>query len=215
MMIELTQKLLKSIPIFSKLDVNELSELEQISKLKDYKNNQILFYEGEESLNLHILIDGKIEIFKTNNKGKEIPLKQFHPFSFVAEVSNYNHIQFPASAKSIENSTILLINYKEFEKKLLYNKSIATMILKSIANKVIVLEKLISENLTMDATQRIAKFIYEDEDVLLNQKHHIIANKLNITPVTFSRILKKFKEQNIISSNNHILDKNLLKEEFS
>jgi len=214
-MIELTQKLLVTIPIFSKLSKSELLELEKISKLKSYENNQIVFYEGDESSSLHILIDGIVEIFKTNVKGKEIPLKQFHPFSFVAEVSNYNHIRFPASAKSIGSSTVLLIDYIEFEKKLLYNKSIISMILKSISNKVLVLEKLISENLTMDATQRIAKFIFENEDEFLTQKHHIIANKLNITPVTFSRILKKFKQQNIVSSKNHILSMDLLKKEFS
>jgi len=214
-MIELTQQLLKNIPVFSGLTSKELSLLQNISKLEYHQDKQILFYEGDESLNLYILLEGKIDIFKTNIKGKEIKLKQFLPFSFIAEVSNYNHIQFPASAKSIGDSTVLSIDYAKFEKELLYHKTIAPMIIKSIANKVLVLEKLISENLTMDATQRIAKFIYEDSDMFLNQKHHIIANKLNITPVTFSRILKKFREQNIISSTNHILDKDLLKKEFS
>ena len=214
-MTNLTLQLLQSIPIFSKLDSDELKLLQKISKLKSYKSNQIIFYEGEESLNLHIVIDGKVDIFKTNIKGKEISLKQFIPFSFIAEISNYNHIKFPASAKTIEDSTILIINYKEFEQNLLYHPSIASNIIESISKKVLTLEKLISENMTMDATQRIAKFIYENENLFLNQKHHILANKLNITPVTFSRILKKFKQQKIISLNNHILDKDLLKKEFS
>jgi len=214
-MTKLTLQLLQSIPIFSKLDSNELKLLQKISKLKSYKSDKIIFYEGEESLNLHIVIDGKVDIFKTNTKGKEISLKQFIPFSFIAEISNYNHIKFPASAKTMEDSTILLINYKEFEQNLLYRPSIASIIIESISKKVLTLEKLISENMTMDATQRIAKFIYENEKLFLNQKHHILANKLNITPVTFSRILKKFKQQKIISLNNHILDKDLLKKEFS
>ena len=214
-MTNLTLQLLQSIPIFSKLDSSELILLQKISKLKKYKNNQIIFYEGDESLNLHIVIDGKVDIFKTNIKGKEISLKQFIPFSFIAEISNYNHIKFPASAKTMEDSTILLINYKEFEHNLLYHPSIASIIIESISKKVLTLEKIISENMTMDATQRIAKFIYENEEEFLNKKHHIIANKLNITAVTFSRILKKLKEKGLISLNNHILNKNLLKKEFS
>jgi CRP/FNR family transcriptional regulator len=211
---KLTEELLKNIPVFSELTSTELSLLQKFSKLESYKENQILFYEGDESLKLYILLEGKIDIFKTNSKGKEIKLKQFLPFSFIAEVSNYNHIQFPASAKFITDSTVLAIDYAKFEENLLYHKNIAPIIIKSMASKVLDLEKLISENLTMDATQRIAKFIYENDSMFLNQKHHIIANKLNITPVTFSRILKKFREQYIISSTNHILDKELLKKCF-
>jgi len=214
-MTKLTLKLLQSIPIFSKITSDELKQLKQISTLKKYVKNQIIFYEGDESFNLHILIDGKIDIFKTDTKGKEIILKQFLPFSFIAEVSNYNHIKFPASAKAFEDSIVLIINYKKFETSLLYHPSIASNIIESISNKVLTLEKLISENMIMDATQRIAKFIYENEEQFLNNKHHIIANKLNITAVTFSRILKKFREKGLISLNNHILDKNLLKKEFS
>ncbi len=214
-MIKLSTELLNNIPVFNGLDSKELNLLKNISKLKFYKDSQIVFYEGDDSLNLYILIDGKIDIYKTNLKGKEIKLKQFLPYSFIAEVSNYNHIQFPATAKSVGESIVLSIDYQQFEEKLLYHKSIAPMIIKSISNKVLVLEKLISENLTMDATQRIAKFIYENGECLINQKHHIIANRLNITPVTFSRILKKFKQQDIISSTNYILDKKLLKKEFS
>ena len=214
-MIKLSTELLNNIPVFNGLDSKELNLLKNISKLKFYKDSQIVFYEGDDSLNLYILIDGKIDIYKTNLKGKEIKLKQFLPYSFIAEVSNYNHIQFPATAKSVGESIVLSIDYQQFEEKLLYHKSIAPMIIKSISNKVLVLEKLISENLTMDATQRIAKFIYENSECLINQKHHIIANRLNITPVTFSRILKKFKQQDIISSTNYILDKKLLKKEFS
>jgi len=212
---KLTQQLLKSIPTFSKLTDSELLLLKDISSIKFLNNNEILFYEGDESLNLHILLKGIIEVFKTDLKGKEIILKEFKPFSFIGEVSNYNQIKFPASSKSMNDSIILKIDYKKFEKELLYNPSIAPIILKSVANKVVVLEKIISENLTMNATQRIAKFIYENENSFLNKKHHELANRLNITPVTFSRILKKFKNKYIISVDNCIINKKLLKKEFS
>ncbi len=211
---ETTQKILKSIPAFSKLKDKELLFLKNISHIKILKNNEILFYEGAESLKLHIVIKGIIEVFKTDTKGKEIVLKQFTPYSFIAEVSNYAHINFPASSKSIGDSLVLIIDYKKFEEKILYYPSVAPFILKSIVNKVMALEKIISDNLTMNATQRVAKFIYENETYLSTNKHHEIANILNITPVTLSRILRKFKKNQIISLDDHVLDKNLLKKEF-
>ncbi len=211
---EATQKILKSIPAFSKLKDKELLFLKNISHIKILKNNEILFYEGEEGVKLHIVLKGIIEVFKTDTKGKEIVLKQFAPYSFVAEVSNYAHINFPASSKSIGDSLVLIIDYKKFEEKILYCSNVAPFILKSIVDKVMYLEKIISDNLIMNATQRVAKFIYENDNCLSTNKHHEIANILNITPVTLSRILRKFKKNQIISSDDHILDKDLLKKEF-
>ena len=212
---ELTQQLLKSIPIFSKLTDSELLLLKDISSIKLLGNDEILFYEGDESLNLHILLEGIIRVFKTDTKGKEIILQEFQPFSFIGEVSNYSQIKFPASSKSINDSTVLKIDYKKFEEKLLYNTAIAPIILKSVVKKVVILEKIISQNLVMSATQRVAKFIYENENSFLNKKHHELANRLNITPVTFSRVLKELKNRSIISADNRIVNKELLKKEFS
>lgn len=210
-------ELLKSIPIFSNLSEDELRLLKSISSIKELKSSNILFYEGEKSTTLHVVTKGKIAVYKVNSKGKEIVLKEFLPFSFIAEVSNYNGINFPASAKSIGNSTVLLIEYEKFEKQFLYHPTIAPTVLKSMANKVINLEKVISSNLILDATQRVAKFIYENEKCFNSVKHNKIAENLNITPVTFSRILKKFRDDKIIKldKESYKIDKIALKKLFS
>jgi len=142
-------------------------------------------------------------------------LKKFSPFSFIAEISNYNNMKFPATAKSITKTTILVIDYKEFEKNFLYHPTIIPTILKSVSNKVTTLEKIISENIIMNATQRVAKFIYEEETLFKSCKHHEIATRLNITAVTFSRILKKLRKSSIITLENSVIDRELLKKEFS
>jgi len=214
---KLSTNLLKSVPIFQLLNDDELLALQSISNLQSLENDNILFYEGDSSDILHIVLQGKISVYKVNAKNKEILLKEFLPYSFIAEVSNYNHINFPASAKAIGDATVLRIDYKEFEKTFLYHPNIAPTIIKSMANKVVSLEKVISSNLVLDATQRVAKFIYENEQCFLNAKHHKMAQNLNITPVTFSRILKKFKADGILQENNNLytVNKELLKKLFS
>ena len=213
----LNTQFLQSIPIFTTLDKDALKHLCKISTLVHLKKDNILFYEGDTSKNLHLVVEGTIAVCKMNSKSKEIILKEFVPYSFVAEVSNYSHINFPASAKATKESSVLCINYKSFEKDFLYHPDISPIIIKSMANKVISLEKVISSNLVLDATQRVSKFIYENELCFQNLKHHEIAKNLNITPVTFSRILKKFKEQSIITEKNHTytIDKKMLLELFS
>ncbi len=162
-----------------------------------------------------MLLDGSVKVYKVDNNANEIVLKRFVPFSFIAELANYTNINFPASAKSIDSSTVLVIDYKEYKKYFLYHPSIVPNVIKALTTKILSLEKVISENMTMNATQRVAKFIYEKESIFQNKKKHEVATILNITPVTLSRILKKFKEKKIMDKNNSLIDKNLLKKEFS
>jgi CRP/FNR family transcriptional regulator len=214
----LNKQFLQSIPIFQRLDEDALEYLYNISTLSHLKKDNTLFYEGDVSENLHLVVEGTIAVCKINAKAKEIILKEFTPYSFIAEVSNYSHIAFPASAKATTKSSVLCINYEAFEKKLLNHPAIAPTIIKSMANKVISLEKVISSHLVLDATQRVAKFIYENELCFQNLKHHQIAKNLNITPVTFSRILKKFKEQEILIEEKNtytIVNKKMLQTLFS
>lgn len=203
--------------MFSKLNELELKSLEKISTIKDFSDGDILFYEDEMSNNFYYLLDGQVEIYKVNVKGKIIILNQFSSFEFIAEVSNYNNMKFPATGKSIGNSKVLIIDYEVFKKEFLYHKEIAPFIIESLANKVMGLNNIISSQLTMDASQRVAKFIYNNEKCLTCIKHHKIAENLNITPVTFSRILKTFKNENIIYEEENILviKKELLKKQFS
>lgn len=199
--------ILKNIPIFSQLSETELESLKEISTIKNIDDKNILFYQGDESVNLHLLVSGIIEIYKVNHKGKEILMKQCLENELIAEISNYKGINFPASAKSIGRSKILCIDYKEFEKKFLYHPSIAPVILKSIASKAINLEEVISTNLTQDARQRVISFLYNNQELASKLSHSKIAEKLNITAVTFSRILKKLKEEGVLKTDKNNLIK--------
>lgn len=209
--------ILKSIPIFSHLQTSELHQLSKISTIKKFKKRNILFYQGDVSDKLHIVLKGVIEVYKINTKGRSIILKEFLPFEFVAEVSNYNDMPFPATARSQGDSEVLCIDYGAFKEHFLHHPLLVPQILKSMASKIINLEKILSSHISMDATERVAHYIDENEAAFRHKKHHEIAEKLNITPVTFSRVLKKFKDEKILIFNEkeYRINKTLLKSHFS
>jgi len=209
--------ILKSIPIFRQLQTSELHQLSKISTIKKLEKSNILFYQGDPCDKLHIVLNGVIEVYKINTKGRDIILKEFLPFEFVAEVSNYNNMPFPATARSQGYSEVLCIEYQAFQEYFLHHPLLVPQILKSMASKIINLEKILSSHISMDATQRVAHYIDENEAEFREKKHHEIAEKLNITPVTFSRVLKKFKDEKIVvmSQKQYHINKTLLKSYLS
>lgn len=209
---------LKSIYLFKNLNRSNITRLEQISTVKGYKKEQFLFFEGDRAESLFILIDGIVKIYKSDTKGNEVVLNHFRPIALIAELANLEHIDYPASAVFETEGKVLAIDYNLFEAEFLRNPDISFLIIKSLTRKLRTLDKIISQNLTMDSTSKVAKFIYENEDHFMELKHNKIASILNITPETMSRVMRRLKESKAVGrrdSKNRVIDREVLKEFFA
>ena len=208
---------LTDVYLFKNLSECQIERLKQISTIKKFKKAAHLFFEGDEPKKLNILIEGIIKIYKTDFKGNEVVLKYFYPASIIAELANLDQIPYPASAMFETDGKVISLDFHLFEKEFLKNPDVSLSMIKSLTSKLRYLETIISRNLTMDATARVAKFIYENENLLPQLKKNKIASILHITPETMSRVLKKLKEDNVIENRNkqlNILDKAKLKKFF-
>ena len=203
----------REIYIFKHLNDEQIKRLQSISYIKDYKKGEFLFYEGEKPKYLYILLDGTVRVYKTDLKGNEITLHYFHPINMIAEVANFEGLPYPASAEFETDGKIFAIDFDRFKNEFLRDPEIAFNVIKSLTFKIKILNEIIVQNIMMDAVSRVAKFIYEHEDLFKSLKHNKIASLLNITPETFSRILKKFKEQGILKKRGRdiFIDKEKLK----
>ncbi|MDO9304565.1 MAG: Crp/Fnr family transcriptional regulator [Sulfuricurvum sp.] len=209
---------LKSIFLFSHLSEIDLIHLASIVKLRSFNNGEILFYEGTPSDKLYILLDGVLKGYKTDMKENEIVLHYFYPVSLVAEMANLHHIPFPATAEFQTDGSVLEIDYPIFERNFLKNPTVSFELIKSLTQKLKYLEDIITTRLALDATSRVAKFLYENGDISDSTKRHKIATILGLTPETLSRSFKKIKILGLISDegkNFTILNREGLKELFS
>ncbi|WP_200763976.1 Crp/Fnr family transcriptional regulator [Nitrosophilus alvini] len=194
---------LKEFYLFENLSADQIKKLESISQKVTYKKGNILFYEGDEPKSLILLTDGILQVYKTDHKGNKIILHQFFPQSLIAEIANLERIPFPASAEFVTDGSAVLIDYEKFEKEFLKNPEISFFLIKSLTKKVKFLEDVITNNIVMNSTARVAKFICEHEKEFIELKKGEIAANLNIAPETLSRIIKKFKTLNLLEKNEN------------
>jgi len=188
----------KSFYMFKNLDDTRLERLAQISKVKEFKKGNILFYEGDRPQHLIILTEGLLQIYKTDPKGNRIILHSFFQPSLIAEIANFEKIPYPATAEFMTNGQVVLIDYDIFEQEFLKNPEIAFSIVKSLSDKIRLLENVITYDIVLSSTARVAKFIYEHEKEFLSLKKSEIASLMNITPETLSRIISKFKKLGVL-----------------
>ena len=194
---------IEDINIFAHLSKDELKELANITQIKEKRKDDIIFLEGESPDYLYILLKGVAKVYKIDKKGHELVIHYFPAQSMIAELANLEEMNFPANCRMEENGVIAKIQFNEFKKIIENNGKLALKLIKSLTKKMKHLDALIQQNLLLDTKGRVAKFIYDNEDLFTSLKQHKIASILNITPETLSRTLKKLKDLDILENDKN------------
>jgi len=185
--------------LFRGLTPQEIKEIESFTIVKNLKKDEIVFYEKENPAYLHLLVSGSARVYKVDNKGNELIIHKFMPPTLIAEMANFENIPYPANCAMDEDGVILKIEFEPF-KKFMKKGDVCFSIMSSLLTKMKYLDGIIQDNLILDTETKIAKFIYDNDEMFGELKQHSIASLLNIKPETLSRKLKKFKELGIIEN---------------
>lgn len=200
------------------INVNEkfIEELEKMGNIKECKKDEVIFFEGDESENIYILLEGLVSLEKIRFDGKEIIVDYLMPISFVAGYCNFLDIPFQVTSKFVTNGKLIEINYREFKK--IFMASIENLVdmIKIMSEGIRYVYSYQEEKSLKNAKIKIARFLIGHGELYSLLNKNKIASILGLTPETFSRTIKEFKELGIIK--NKRIDKQklitLMKEEI-
>ncbi len=201
---------LKDIFLFNDVCDDTIKQIEGITTPIKLSKDNILFYEGDESKYLYLLTKGIIKLYKTTSNDKEIVMKYFHQNELIAEVANFENIPYPATAQCFTNSELLRINFVKLKELMYSDPDLSFVIQTSLIKKIRNLEQLVSSHVVLDAKERIAKYLCDHTEDFFNTKNIIIAEILNISPETLSRVLRVFKNEGLIDSKAKVIDREKL-----
>lgn len=193
---------LKQFYFFENLDDKQLELLASFAKKKHYEKGSIVFYEKDTADTLMLLIEGTLKVYKTDLKNNEIVMHRFYPVSMIAEMAVLEGIPYPASASFETDGVIMEIDFQKFKKEFFHNPEVALVLFKSLSKKIKYLENVISLNIVLDSTARLAKFLYDNDGILKNLKHYQLADQLHMTPETLSRTFKKLIVLGLVEKNS-------------
>lgn len=203
-------KYIQNTILFKNIDEDTIKKIETFTTEHKVSKNNIVFYEGDDPKYLYLLTKGVIKLYKTSSNHKEIVLKYFHNNELIGEVANFEGIPYPATAKAYSDVEVLKINFEKLKDIIFSNPNMAFNIQTSLIRKIKNLENIISTNLVLDSKERVAKYIYNHADDFFQTKNVEIAEVLGVSPETLSRILKFFKDNDVINIKDKYINKNLL-----
>jgi CRP/FNR family transcriptional regulator len=211
------------IPMFSNLDKKFHKRLHDSIYIRHFTQNSIVFYEGDCSDYLHILLEGQVRLYKTSPKDQIVQIHRLHAPATIGEYASLERVAFPATCEVISpRGSIGLLHFRDLS-EYLQDLNFTLGLLKSMTNKVMILSSLVHKETILSSEAKVADLLLNESDIFYQVKNNEIASILNITPETLSRILTKMRKKEIIKIEKHqvkicniealhiILEKNTIK----
>lgn len=172
------------------MNEEELHALTKISSIVNYEKDALLFMQGERSDSLIVLVEGLVSVYKHDDKGNQIVIGFFKPFSLIAEPAILKGVPFPSTAMFKSEGVIIKIKVDAFVENFIRNPRISYEIIQSLLNKVQLLQQNIHFNIASTAKEKILHFYKQNPSLGLELKKYEIAALLGMTAETLSRNIK-------------------------
>ena len=193
---------LKDLPLFSVLNDKQLAKLQSAIHIHQYEKDSIVFYEGDESKYLYVLLEGAVRLYKTAPKGKQIHMHNFEAPQAIALFVAFEDIPFPATCELLTDGYIGFLPLEKFN-ACLEDVAFSARLIKALSTRMKLLSDLLHKETVYSSEAKIADVLYSTPTVFERLKNTEIAAMLNITPETLSRNLTKLKKENIIRIRGH------------
>jgi len=187
--------ILKEIYLFSCMDDSELERLTKICSIHKYEKDACLFMKGDTSDHLLILIEGIVSVFKHDNKGNEIIIGLFRPYSMLAEPAILKGVPFPSTAVFKSKGAVIKVRLDAFKEDFLRDPHISYEVIQSLLGKIQLLQHNIHLNIASSAKEKILHFYQQNGSFSSELKNYEIASLLGMTAETFSRNLKQLQHE--------------------
>lgn len=110
------QGALLSTPIFRSLGKQELRGLEDIANLHFFGAGQLVFQEGDPGRSVYIILDGRVQVFTKDHKGKEFPLATLESNQFFGEMALLSGKPRSSSVATAKESLLAEFSYKNMKR---------------------------------------------------------------------------------------------------
>lgn len=198
---------LRGCQLFTGLPLEDLQNIAGVSVIKSLSKGQYLFHEGDPASGFYVIQSGSINVHRVNAAGKEQIIHVFRTGDSFAEVALAGDKGYPADARALEASQVLLVQKNGILALLRRQPELALRMLGSMSSHLRVLVGQL-EDLTMkDVETRLANWLIKrcpnpqgqnPVRIDLTMPKRVLAAELGTVSETFSRTLAKFRDQKLL-----------------
>ncbi|HVU27139.1 MAG TPA: Crp/Fnr family transcriptional regulator [Verrucomicrobiae bacterium] len=199
---------LRSCQLFTGLPQLDLEKIADVTVLKSLEKDDYLFREGDPAHGFYVVQRGAVNVHRVSATGKEQVIHVFRAGDSFAEVALASERGYPADARAIEPTQVLLVQKAGILELLKRQPELALRMLGSMSSHLRVLVGQLEDLTLKDVETRLANWLVKrcanpqsetSVKIELAMTKRVLAAELGTVSETFSRTLAKFREQKLIS----------------
>jgi len=205
---------LRSCQLFTGLPLADLEQIAAVTTVRSLEKDEYLFHEGDAAIGFYIVQRGAVNVHRVNAAGKEQIIHVFRTGDSFAEVALASATGYPADARVLEPSQVLLVQKDGILTLLKRQPELALRMLGSMSSHLRVLVGQLEDLTLKDVETRLANWLVKrcpasvgDKLVHIELKmtKRVLAAELGTVSETFSRTLAKFREQKLLSVKGRVV----------
>ncbi len=188
--------MLNNVSLFANLPQKSLDELEQLSVLRRYPKNTILFIEGDESTHLYVIKEGKVSVSVAGEDGREVVLNHMSEGEYFGELALLDGKPRSATVRTITQCEVIAVSRNSFQSLLKTNPEFVIQVTAELTSRVRKLTESVKDLALLDVYGRVSNVLEKlsDENGRIDNPkvtHQDIANMVGSSREMVSRIMKQ------------------------
>src|SRR5665213_65897 len=193
---------LRSCQLFTGLPSQDLERIADVTVVKRLAKGDYLFHEGSPAVGFYIVQHGSVNVHRVNAMGKEQIIHIFRAGDSFAEVALASDKGYPADARVLEATQVLLVQKDGILALLRRQPELALRMLGSMSSHLRVLVGQLEDLTLKDVETRLANWLLKkcpnlqsDQPVQIGlaMTKRVLAAELSTVSETLSRTLAKFR----------------------
>lgn len=198
---------LRSMRLFSGLPAADLETIGRTVTVKLLAKGDYLFREGDPSIGFYLVQKGSINVHRVSPTGKEHVIHVFRAGESFAEATLATESGYPADARAVESSHVMLVQKSGFLALLRRQPELALRMLAAMSAHLRVLVGQLDDLTMKDVETRLANWLlkrcpdpHAESAVTIELKitKRVLAAELGTVSETLSRTLAKLRTQQLV-----------------
>jgi CRP/FNR family transcriptional regulator, cyclic AMP receptor protein len=201
--------LLHGVQLFSELNDDALRQLARRCVTKTVSAGSVLFTTGEVCRGLYVIESGRVRIYRIDPSGREQVLHMEGPGRPVAELPIFDGGPYPASAVTIDDSTLVFLPREAFEFLYRSQPDIAQAVIRALGRRLRHLVHLTETLAFRDVAARLAMLLvgYAERagsttaagiEIQLDRTQEELAHEIGTARESVSRAMKQLRRKGLI-----------------
>lgn len=190
--------MLERMTIFAGLHRDEIGAIEHVAVVRYFPKNAVVVVEGDGSDTLYAILEGRVKVYLTDERGREIVVNIKEAGDYFGELAALGETPRTASVMTLEPSKFAIVPAADFRACLKRQPDLAMGVIRAMARHIGQLTGDVRDLALLDVYQRVTRLlsklaVQQDGKPVVNQRpsQQDIANHTGASREMVGRVMKE------------------------